>query len=389
MRSGGTPISSIPEYYGGDIPWVSISDMTKSGKYITSTERNLSRSGLENCSAQIFPIGTVIYAMYASIGECNITGVPLCSSQAILGIRPSGRLDNEFLYYYLTLLKPRLKSLGQHGTQANLNKSIVQNIRFPLPTPAEQQKIAECLSSVDELIAAQARKLDALKTHKKGLMQQLFPREGETQPRLRFPEFQNAGEWASRKLKDLLNTVIDNRGKTPPLSLNGYPLVEVNALGTHKIDYKKVSKFVDETTHEDWFRGHVQIGDVLFSTVGAVAESSVVCAEYQPVIAQNIVGLRFNKTTLHQFGFHLLTALQNKAKFLRITMGAVQPSLKVSQMVQISFRIPRSLPEQQRIADCLSSLDDLIAAQTQTLEALRTHKQGLMQQLFPSPEAVA
>jgi hypothetical protein len=61
--------------------------------------------------------------------------------------------------------------------------------------PAEQQKIAECLSSVDELMAAQARKVDALKTHKKGLMQQLFPREGETQPRLRFPEFQNAGEW--------------------------------------------------------------------------------------------------------------------------------------------------------------------------------------------------
>jgi len=70
----------------------------------------------------------------------------------------------------------------------------------PVPKPAEQQKIAECLSSVDELMAAQARKVDALKTHKKGLMQQLFPREGETQPRLRFPEFQNAGEWASEPL---------------------------------------------------------------------------------------------------------------------------------------------------------------------------------------------
>src|ERR1035438_7097435 len=66
------------------------------------------------------------------------------------------------------------------------------------PDECEQQKLAECLSSVDDLIAAEARKLDALKTHKKGLMQQLFPGEGETQPRLRFPEFQDAGEWVGK-----------------------------------------------------------------------------------------------------------------------------------------------------------------------------------------------
>ena len=88
----------------------------------------------------------------------------------------------------------------------------------------------------------------------------------------------------------------------------------------------------------------------------------------------------------HLFGFYLLNAIQNKAKFLRITMGAVQPSLKVSQMVHLSFQVSTSLAEQQRIASCLSSLDALITAETQKHEALKTHKKGLMQQLFPSPE---
>ncbi|MEA9424781.1 restriction endonuclease subunit S, partial [Aeromonas caviae] len=105
MNSGGTPKSSIEEYYGGDIPWVSIADMTKHGKWISSTERNISELGLANSSARLYPENTILYAMYASIGECSIAKVPLCSSQAILGIRPKKSLYFEFLYFFLVSLK--------------------------------------------------------------------------------------------------------------------------------------------------------------------------------------------------------------------------------------------------------------------------------------------
>src|SRR5690606_28196465 len=145
MGSGGTPPSAVAVYYDGDIPWVSISDMTKGGKVITATDRNLTRLGFANCPAQMFPEGTILYAMYASLGECSIAGIPLCSSQAILGIRPSDRLSNEFLYYYLTSLKPVVKALGQHGTQSNLNKGIVQNFELRLPSVPEQTAIAAVL----------------------------------------------------------------------------------------------------------------------------------------------------------------------------------------------------------------------------------------------------
>jgi type I restriction enzyme S subunit len=174
MGSGGTPPSSVAAYYDGDIPWVSISDMTKGGKVILSTDRNLTRAGFANSAAQMFPVGTVLYALYASLGECSIAGISLCSSQAILGIRSKVNLDKEFLYYFLTSLKPVVKAMGQHGTQANLNKGMVQDFELRLPTLPEQTAIAEVLSDMDAELAALEQRRDKTRALKQGLMQELL-----------------------------------------------------------------------------------------------------------------------------------------------------------------------------------------------------------------------
>ena len=123
-------------------------------------------------------------------------------------------ISDTLLENYLTMT-----DLGPYVTGAappKLTLGKLKNIPVPVPPSiAEQQKIADCLSSVDDLIAAQARKLDALKTHKKGLMQQLFPREGENQPRLRFPEFQNGGEWEEKSLDYLCDRIMDGTHFSP------------------------------------------------------------------------------------------------------------------------------------------------------------------------------
>ncbi len=174
MGSGGTPPSSVAGYYDGDIPWVAISDMTKAGKLILSTDRNLSQEGLIHSAAQLFPTGTVLYAMYASLGECSIAGVPLCTSQAILGIRPNKRIDGEFLFYRLTSLKTTVKSIGQQGAQANLNKGMVQAFQFALPPVPEQTAIAAVLSDMDAEIAELEAQLAKTRALKQGMMQQLL-----------------------------------------------------------------------------------------------------------------------------------------------------------------------------------------------------------------------
>lgn len=174
MNSGGTPRSSVKEYYGGSIPWVSIADMTSKGKLISSTEKSLTEAGLENSSARLYPKNTVLYAMYASIGECSIAEVPVSSSQAILGIRPKEELDYEFLYFFLSSLKEKIKLQGQQGAQSNLNAGMVKALKIKLPSKTEQRSIVTILSTADSQIEQLTQKAEALITEKKALMQQLL-----------------------------------------------------------------------------------------------------------------------------------------------------------------------------------------------------------------------
>jgi len=174
MNSGGTPKSSVTEYYDGNISWVSIADMTKHGKWIFKTDKNISQLGLENSSARLYPVNTVLYAMYASIGECSIAKIELTSSQAILGIRVGKDLNHLYLYYFLSSLKDKIKLLGQQGTQANLNAAMVKDFKFKLPTIEEQKKIASVMTAADQEIETLQQKLTYLKQEKKALMQQLL-----------------------------------------------------------------------------------------------------------------------------------------------------------------------------------------------------------------------
>ena len=174
MASGGTPPSSVTTYYGGTIPWVSIADMTKAGKRLTTTIKTLSQSGLDNSAAQMFPANIVLYAMYASLGECSIAQIPVATSQAILGIEPGPALDYVFLYYHLLLSKDSIRSMGQHGTQANLNKGMVQDFQLNLPSLHEQRAITTVLTDMDDEIDALQARRDKTHAIKQAMMAELL-----------------------------------------------------------------------------------------------------------------------------------------------------------------------------------------------------------------------
>ena len=175
MNSGGTPDSSNSEYYGGDIPFLSISDITSTNKYISRTEKTITEKGLRNSSARIFPIKTIMYAMYASLGKCGIANISLSCSQAILGITSSKNVDTEYLYYILSYIEETVKEFGQTGTQTNLSKQLVQDLELYLPIDIkEQQAIATILSDMDKEIADLEARRDKYKLIKSGMMQKLL-----------------------------------------------------------------------------------------------------------------------------------------------------------------------------------------------------------------------
>jgi len=197
MASGGTPSRSVTRYFGGGIPWVSISDMTSSGKYVLSTAMTLTDEGLNSSAARLYEPDVVLYAMYASLGEVCLAVGSVSSSQAILGIRPGNELDREFLYYYLQAIKPLVKAMGQQGTQSNLNAGMVRDFRLGLPSLPEQRAIASALADADEQIGALERSIAKKEAAKQGVMQQLLS------GRSRLPGF--AETWPPVVLAELLD----------------------------------------------------------------------------------------------------------------------------------------------------------------------------------------
>ena len=281
-------------------------------------------------------------------------------------------------------LKKHITSGARSNGLLNISKDAFFGVEIPTPTLQEQQKIADCLSSLDELIAAQARKVDALKTHKKGLMQQLFPREGETQPRLRFLEFRDAGEWEDQSIGNIGKVVTGSTPSTaqPAFYGGGIPFVSPADISD--------MRFVDQTkttlTQEGYAQTRpIRAGSVLFvcigSTIGKVAQNIHDCATNQQINA-------IIPNSKHSEGF-VYFALSLASERIALLAGRqAVPIINKSLFSSVRILVPK-LPEQHRIASFLSSIETLLTDENQSLELLKAHKKGLMQQIFPSLESIS
>lgn len=270
------------------------------------------------------------------------------------------------------------------GNINNLTNTVLESFNFPVPdSPTERQKVAECLSSVDELIAAQARKVDALKTHKKGLMQQLFPREGERQPHLRFSEFREHGEWKKVPLGEIaeikLGKMLD---KQKHMSGHLLPYLNNLAVRWNEVNTSDLPRMYFEERELDRFG--LRAGDVVVCEGGEPGRAAVWDG--------HLPDLKFQKA-IHRVRFKvpfepkiLVLHLENLAGTTEFEMLFTGGGIKHLTGETFSrLKIPLiPYAEQQRIAYCMGSLDALITAETQKLDTLKHHKRGLMQQLFPA-----
>ena len=252
------------------------------------------------------------------------------------------------------------------------------------PDLDEQQKIASCLTSIDELVTAQTKKLDALKTHKKGLMQQLFPAEGETVPKLRFPEFRDKGEWREKPLNHITTSIFVGTHQTPKYTVEGIPFFSVE-----NIVSGKTNKFISK---DDYLlatsKNKPGKGDVLITRIGNIGFTTVVDWDYEFSIYVTLAVVkrdeRFDSHYLHSFMQSERYQMEVQSKSL---LNAVPCKINMDELRKTKVLLPCT-EEQQKIADCLTSVDELITAQAQKLDALKAHKKGLMQQLFLAMDEV-
>jgi type I restriction enzyme, S subunit len=393
FTGGGTPSKENEAYWTGEIPWISSSDLTEDSISQINVSRFITKEAVQESATKLVPAKSILLISRVGVGKLAVSAFPLCTSQDFTNFTPTAA-DPLFLAYLLKSRKETLLSLNQGTSIKGFTKDNIASLELGLPSPAEQQKIAECLSSVDELMAAQARKVDALKTHKKGLMQQLFPREGEIQPRLRFPEFQNAEEWNDGELGPKASKVgsgITPTGGDKNYKQVGRPFVRSQNVGWGILLLDDVA-YIDEETHASFNSTEIQVRDVLLNITGASIGRSAVADERIAGgnVNQHVCIIRTKPDELNPFFLNQYLISQRGQKQIdSFQAGGNRQGLNFSQIRSFAVPLPPTLPEQQRIASCLSSLDALITAETQKLEALKTHKRGLMQQLFPSPERVA
>lgn len=303
---------------------------------------------------------------------------------------PKNDTDTLWLFYVLELLNLNQYATGQ--AQPGLSVSNLERVKLAIPSnPKEQTKIALCLSSLDEVIVAHTQRLEVLKEHKKGLMQNLFPREGEMVPRRRFPKFAKDADWCEKALGELLefkngiNASKEQYGKgvkfinVLDILLNEF-ITHEKIIGSVDVSEEIVDKFSvnygdilfqrSSETQEEVGTSNVYLDKHKIATFGGFVIRGKKIGEYDPVFLNKILKSRF-----------IRNSISSKSG------GSTRFNIGQEILSSIKILLPNNIKEQEKIAECLTSLDSKVQNQEKKIEQLKIHKKGLMQSLFPKTSA--
>lgn len=327
---GGTPKTSIPEYWNGDIPWLSVKDFNNNNRYVYDTEKKITQKGLQNSSTKLLEKDDIIISARGTVGELAMIPFPMAFNQSCYGLRANQSIVNNLYLYYLLKNKVRELKNNTHGSVFDtITKDTFSGIEVELPPILEQIKISNILKSIDDKIELNQQINNNLEQQAQAIFKNMF---GEKIDCL---------DNNNNILEDFVEFV-DNRGKTPPLSsvLTKYPIIDVKALSGNLriIDYNKCTKYVSKKTYENWFRsGHPKKYDILISTVGSLAEIKIFFEDIG-CIAQNVVGFR-SKNLSSLYLYQYLNYIKND--LVSYNIGSVQPSIKVTHIIKHPIFIPK------------------------------------------------
>jgi len=389
VTSGGTPNRSKLEYWNGNIPWVTTSLINFNE--IEQTEENITELGLKNSSAKLFPIGTILIAMYGqgmTRGKVAKLNIQSTTNQACAAILLESNLETNFVFQYLSNKYEDIRSLSNEGGQKNLSGTLIKTIKLSIPTLPEQKKIATFLTAVDRRIQLLTQKKAKLEQYKKGVMQGLFATPqpsglgGEGLADDRIPATQNPEIHPSKKSKSSQLRFKDENGNDFP-DWEERKLGEVAKIKTGSSN-RKDSDLDGEYTFFD------RSDDIRKSSIYLFdAEAVIIPGEGQDFIPKYFVG----KFDLHQRTYavmefnsliakYLLYFLSFDRKYLLSqAVGSTVKSLRLPMFIKMPISLP-TLPEQKKIATFLSSIDEKIEKVGVQIEKMQAWKKGLLQQMF-------
>lgn len=344
---GGTPSTKVPEYWDGDINWYSPIEISNQ-IYVNESQRKITELGLKKSSARLLPIGTVLFTSRAGIGNTAILGKKGCTNQGFQSVIPN---KNELESYFLYSITPKLKRYGEtHGagsTFVEVSGKEMAKMPIKMPYYKEQQHISSFFSKLDFLITLHQRKLSDLKKMKSGLLQKMFPKNGEDKPEIRFPEFTDA--WEQRKLGEVATFI------------NGRAYKQSELLDSGKYKVLRVGNFY---TNDSWYYSNLELSDKYYIEKGDLVYTW--SASFGPhvwngekvIYHYHIWKIELSKYLDRDFTLQLLEA--DKAKLLSSTNGSTMIHVTKSDMESKVIALP-NIEEQKKIGSYLMRFDSLIA----------------------------
>ena len=368
IQSGGTPARAVKSYWeNGTIPWVKISDID--GKYLSETEEHISKDGLDNSSAKIFPCGTILYTIFATLGEVCILKAPAATNQAIAGLTViNNEFNTEYIYYALQSLKPRVMRMGRGVAQNNINLTMLRSLEIPAYSKEKQQKIVSILSQVEAGIRNRKNTLKTLDILVKSRFIELFG-DPVTNPK----------GWKTNSLKNLgeLNRgVSKHRPRNDPELLNGsYPLVQtgdVSNADTYIKEYSSTYSEVGLKQSRMWSKGTLCI------TIAAnIAKTGILTFDacFPDSVVGFIPGEQTNQIYIHHWLSFFQKILEEQAP------QSAQKNINLQILSNLSVMLP-PLALQNEFAAFVEQADKSKSVLRQLLEKQRTLKAALMQEYF-------
>ena len=375
IQSGGTPSRHNKLYWdNGTIPWVKISDIQD--KYLCATEEFISELGLKNSSAKIFPAGTILYTIFATLGEVCILKLDAATNQAIAGIQiKSDTVERDFLYYYLASLKPVISNIGRGVAQNNINMSILKDIMVPLPPLDEQRKIAAVLDKVSDLIAKRRQQLDKLDEMIKARFMEIFG-DPET----------NTKNWRVLPMSKICSVGSSKRIYQSEQSSSGVPFWRISDL-TSLITTGTVTPelYIPEERYKELkTQGQVPApGDILITSRGTLGQCYIVKVNdrfyFQDGMISWLSGYMDGVTPLYIS--YLFTMSGFRKQIDSMQAGSTVAYLSITMIKKLKVMLP-DIESQQQFASFVSKTEKTKTTISHSLEKLETLKKALMQEYF-------
>lgn len=386
FRRGSFPQPyGLPEWFDDEngMPFIQVYDVGEDFRLKPKTKSRISELAAKQ--SVFIKKGTVIITIQGSIGRVAITQYDAYIDRTLLLFEEFyNAIDKTFFAYILFLLFEIEKQKAPGGIIKTITKEVLSDFVVSFPQIKEQRKIASCLSSLDELISVHKEKLDALVDHKKGLMQSLLNQE------IRFtrPDGSAFEQWVEVNFTECCELRHGFQFRQEHFTDKGVPIIKIGSLIDNGGLTFKNATYVDEQRQDEFLKFRLEKGDILMAlTGGTLGKVSKISKDYGLIFQNYRVGKFIPKrNAIKDYIYFVLqsTLVQDRVKAL--VNEAAQPNFGKQDFDKINFYLP-SIEEQEKIASCLSAVDELIFAQTDELEQLQEHKRGLMQGLFPKNES--